>query len=646
MKRAVQIVMLIAAAALPRLGAAQAVDPAPLSFDLERLELNPSGNGSAVVGSAELLPAGTFRSAVLAHYANEPLLLVADDQVRGRIIRERLTLHLMRQYSVAQRVELAILLPIVVFQSGDDLTGAGLHRLAPGGLSSPVLSARIGLLRSADGSPIDLAVQFASALPFGNAYAFARNPGFSLAPRMMASMKVLDQWMINAEGGASLRPPVTLGDLTIHNELNANIGIATLNQGLRGELALRGGYYFNKAPNSLEVLAGARYGLTDRIDLTTVVSYGALRTPGTPLFRILFGASFLESSKASGTQPSTPAPTPVLISQASKPPDSVTKTDQARKPGEFESQKPGGNTVLTVANQASNKPVCTPGQSHDPKACPELDLDNDGLKNSADTCPAAAEDKDGFQDADGCPDPDNDADTVADAQDKCPTEAGPVDREGCPLPDEDKDGVEDSQDGCPKIAGPADRKGCPLSDTDGDGILDSADGCPSDKGPLEARGCPVKDTDGDKIPDHLDNCPNEAGTAKNRGCAAAEKQLVYITREKLVITDTVHFATNSARVLPKSFLLLKQVARVIKDHPEIRKVIVEGHTDNVGNALKNLRLSQQRADSIRRYLVLQGISPSRLEAKGYGHTRPIMPNLMPRGRAANRRVEFTIPEAE
>ncbi|MDQ3265490.1 MAG: OmpA family protein [Myxococcota bacterium] len=601
------------------------VAASPSTFDLERLELNPSGLGSLVVGAGELLPASSFRSAVIAHYENEPLLLMANGQRQGKLVQERLTLHLMRQYSLAQRVEFALILPIVVFQAGDRLQYPGVpEQIATGGLASPVLSARVALLRSMDGWPLDAALQVSTALPFGNPNAFARNPGLTFAPRLLLSRRLLDWVMVSGEFGGLLRPPVTLGDEGIHNELSANAAVSSLTGALRGELALRSGYYFEKAPSSVEVLAGVRYALTDRIELTTVASAGLLRTPGTPLFRVLFGASFLEGTKFQDLN--RPATRPQLVQLPADTTAPVAKVDA--KP---EDKKPS---------------PCVAGQSHDPKACPDLDLDNDGIKNSADTCPGAAEDKDGFQDADGCPDPDNDADTVPDAQDKCPNEAGPVDREGCPLPDEDKDGVEDSLDDCPKIAGPADRKGCPLSDTDGDGILDSADGCPSDKGPLEARGCPVKDTDGDKVPDHQDNCPTEAGTAKNRGCAPAQKQLVYITREKLVITDTVHFATNSARVLPKSFLLLKQVARVIKDHPEIRKVVVEGHTDNVGNALKNLRLSQQRADSVRRYLVLQGVSSSRLEAKGYGHTRPIMPNLMPRGRAANRRVEFTIPEAD
>jgi outer membrane protein OmpA-like peptidoglycan-associated protein len=93
-----------------------------------------------------------------------------------------------------------------------------------------------------------------------------------------------------------------------------------------------------------------------------------------------------------------------------------------------------------------------------------------------------------------------------------------------------------------------------------------------------------------------------------------------------------------------SFTLLNQVAQVIKTHPEIKKLRVEGHTDSVGKPDANQRLSEARAKSVRDYLVKQGVGAERLESVGFGQTKPIAPNETARGREANRRVEFMIVE--
>lgn len=120
-----------------------------------------------------------------------------------------------------------------------------------------------------------------------------------------------------------------------------------------------------------------------------------------------------------------------------------------------------------------------------------------------------------------------------------------------------------------------------------------------------------------------------------------KKSKVYIEKEKIVITETIHFETGKAVILPISYSILNAVAEVLKQNPTI-KVRVEGHTDSVGSDEFNLRLSQARADAVMKYLISQGISPDRLEARGYGETMPIADNSTPEGRAKNRRVEFTI----
>jgi outer membrane protein OmpA-like peptidoglycan-associated protein len=143
----------------------------------------------------------------------------------------------------------------------------------------------------------------------------------------------------------------------------------------------------------------------------------------------------------------------------------------------------------------------------------------------------------------------------------------------------------------------------------------------------------------------LDNCPDEPGAAENHGCK--DKQLVALSAEKIEILDKVYFATGKARIRAQSYRLLDNVAAVLAAHPEIAKVRVEGHTDDQGDDGENLRLSQERADAVRAYLVGKGkVDAARLEAAGYGETRPIKDNATDEGRAENRRVEFVIvPQA-
>jgi outer membrane protein OmpA-like peptidoglycan-associated protein len=184
---------------------------------------------------------------------------------------------------------------------------------------------------------------------------------------------------------------------------------------------------------------------------------------------------------------------------------------------------------------------------------------------------------------------------------------------------------------------------CPDLDDDHDGIINSKDECPLEPGPLATHGCP--DRDGDGVPDKYDNCPDEPGPASNQGCPVTNKQTVVITKQQLEIKQKVYFDIGKTVVLPRSFGLLDDVARVIKAHPEMA-IVVAGHTDNTGNAQRNRELSQARAEAVRDYLIKKGVAPDRVQAKGYGPDRPIAPNATAPGRARNRRVEFRLGEQQ
>ena len=214
--------------------------------------------------------------------------------------------------------------------------------------------------------------------------------------------------------------------------------------------------------------------------------------------------------------------------------------------------------------------------------------------------------------------------------------------------DRDGDGVPDAEDRCPAVMGdpdaPAARRGCPL-DRDSDGIADADDRCIDVPGVAAEdptrNGCPP-DSDGDGIIDAEDRCPTQSGARSDdpakMGCPTA----VRIAGTQIAITEQVNFATGDATIEASSFGLLKQVAKVLNDHPEIVRVAVDGHTDNVGQEQTNLALSRRRAVAVVRWLVENGVDERRLETRGFGPRRPIADNDTDEGRAKNRRVELTI----
>ncbi len=180
-------------------------------------------------------------------------------------------------------------------------------------------------------------------------------------------------------------------------------------------------------------------------------------------------------------------------------------------------------------------------------------------------------------------------------------------------------------------------------DRDHDGIPDAKDLCPDLPGTPEMDGCP--DRDGDFIPDPEDKCPDQPGPAQNDGCPV-EGPVVELTTDRLSLKDSIHFDTDRDTIKPESNPILDSIATLLRDHPELTRVRVEGHTDNRGTAAYNKDLSQRRARSVVRALVQRGIAAERLRSEGYGFDRPVADNRTALGRAKNRRVEFTILEEQ
>ncbi len=254
----------------------------------------------------------------------------------------------------------------------------------------------------------------------------------------------------------------------------------------------------------------------------------------------------------------------------------------------------------------------------DKNGCP-FDRDSDGVADYIDICPFVA----GTSICNGCPDADGDG--IRDFDDKCPTVRGLAKYFGCP--DTDGDDIQDSEDKCPEVAGLAQFSGCP--DSDADGVQDSEDKCPTEAGLVALAGCPDRDKDG--ITDKDDKCPDVYGVKSNNGCPDYSQWEV----------QSIKFETGSDRIKKESFPIIDNVINILKEHSNYTAEI-NGHTDNQGDANANQKLSQKRADAVKKYMAKKGITESRMTATGFGETKPIADNKTTEGRNKNRRVVFKI----
>lgn len=121
---------------------------------------------------------------------------------------------------------------------------------------------------------------------------------------------------------------------------------------------------------------------------------------------------------------------------------------------------------------------------------------------------------------------------------------------------------------------------------------------------------------------------------------------VEVTAAAIVINEKILFEVDKAVIRPESFDLMNEITTVIKDNPRIKKISIEGHTDDDGKAGYNKKLSQRRADSVMKYLVEHGVEAERLVAVGFGEDKPLVENDSPENKEKNRRVEFIIVEQD
>jgi outer membrane protein OmpA-like peptidoglycan-associated protein len=569
-------------------------------FPVERFRPAIDGTGVLDVDSGQVGEHLQWTVGAFANYALNPLVFVnADGERVGSLVSHRIGLDVIAAISLIDWLEVGVDIPTVLFQTRDSsvsnlLTTPG--ELSAIGVGDMRLLSKVRLLRARDGQFVDLAIIPAitvpTGFPGGDTGSYLGEGQVTFAPELAVSRDFGE----HEPGGAGLRLAANLGYRFRPEERDF------VNVKLGHELTARLGAAYRLASSPLMFEASANAATSTFTPFTSGLEENPLE--------VIVGASydvmpFLRLTGGVGKG---------IISGVGTP----------------DVRALFGVRLIPVVDD---------------------DRDDDGIKNAADTCPDDPEDKDGFKDDDGCPDVDNDNDGILDTADKCRDVAEDADSfedaDGCPDPDNDKDGILDVDDKCVNEPGVPELQGCPIPpviDTDKDGLPDDADRCPTAAGPKSTRGCP--DTDGDGFVDVDDKCPTEPeninGVEDEDGCPDKGKSAVKLTREKIEILDKVYFDVNKDTIQARSFSLLDQVASVLKAHPELTTVRVEGHTDSDGKDEANLDLSDRRAKAVQRYLVDKGVAAERLQAVGYGETRPVKPNTNKTNKEANRRVEFVI----
>ena len=622
------------------------------TVDIQLFHPTAGGTNFLSTESGNVNPHLMISTGLHINYARSPLEVrvissTGDQRDVGAVVKNRIDLSLLGAVGLFDIGEIGLSLPLIT-QSGLDNNALNNANINVGIQSLPGFSQgdlriipKVRVLNYQDGLA-SLAIVPTVVLPTAGQAEYAGEKGVVLSPSIAFSSNV-GPFRAGMNLGYTFRERSQIQTLVIDDELFYKFaGAFDLLMGkgdnplevvaeLHGKVPLQDGAgvgvdpsiadEFDKARKPLEFDIGVRIPLGSLL-LTAGGGGGLLPGYGAPAPRVFVGLSYLSGSTK------------------------AVDTDEDGVP-DFQDQCPDRKEDVDTFE--------------DGDGCPDIDNDEDGVLDEDDQCPLAAEDRDEYNDEDGCPEPDNDEDGFLDADDTCPVDAEDKDdfedSDGCPDPDNDKDEVLDVDDACPMEAedkdGFKDFDGCPEPDNDGDGLADLNDLCPNhaeDKDNVaDDDGCP-EDNDGDGIADEVDKCPNKAeiynGIEDEDGCPEKlkKKSLVEVTEEKIEIKEKVFFRSGRSTILKKSFNLLDQVASVLKNFKHLTKVRIEGHTDSRGSKRRNRRLSEQRAEAVKKYLVGKGIAIERLEAIGHGPDKPVASNRTRKGREQNRRVEFVIAE--
>ncbi len=645
-----RILSLIAATAIlasPALASAQDTntDPAATSFQVEHFEPLPSqGTNILSVGKSDILKHLKPSGGLFVHYVDDPLVLVNEadsEDVPAKFISNQLKTEIWGSFGLFNIAEIGFVFPLVAYQSGDQLTQIGIDESIDGfALQDPRIVPKVQILNPEKFGGFGIAVIAPLYVPLGDDGTFNSDGSLRWEPRLVLDWRHESGVAIAGNAAYQLRPETTSRNLVINDVVRYGVGlelptgveqmriIGTLfgNVQLEDDRVIDAMTLGENRSSPMEALGGLQFYLPANLVLNFGGGAGLTKGVGSPDFRVF--ASIGYTPRAADRD---------------------------------------NDGILDKDDQCPDDPEDR-DDFQDEDGCPDLDNDNDTILDVEDECPMDPEDIDTFEDENGCPDPDNDEDKILDVEDRCPLEPGVPEKQGCPMRDGDGDGLVDEQDTCPTEPEDFDQfqddDGCPDPDNDEDKILDINDSCPMEpelmNGVEDEDGCPEKDTDKDGIIDPIDKCPTEPetynGVEDEDGCPDG-KQTVIITETEIKILEKVFFDTNKATIKKVSYPLLDTVATVLGQNPQVTRIRIEGHTDDMGKDSYNLKLSKERAAAVREYLKDKGIDPDRLESEGFGEERPLCQDIPKKQlgkrskktdikncRADNRRVEFKIVE--
>jgi outer membrane protein OmpA-like peptidoglycan-associated protein len=558
---------------------------------LDRFDPAPAGDRLFGVPSPYAAGSPDLHLMLLADYAHNPLVIktLPSGNNVGAVVKNQLFLHLDGGVSLWDRLFLNVDLP-VGFEGGDSPTAAGQPFSSPSGavLGDLRLGFRVRLWGEYH-DPFQIAVGGYLWAPTGAKDAFVSTGSVRGLPQLIVGGRIAERVIWSGALGPEIQAAETYAGVGQGTQFKWGAGAGVLLLDNR-HLQLGAELYGDLTPRDLqkrstnaELLFHVRYRVIDDLEIGAGAGPGLSAGIGTPDVR----------------------------------------------------------SILMVAY--------TPEQKRD--------RDHDGIPDVDDACPDVPGVHSDDPSKNGCPiPPDRDHDGIPDVDDACPDVPGvhsdDPKKNGCPIPkDRDNDGIPDDEDACPDVKGVRTNdpktNGCP-PDRDGDGIPDAEDACPDVKGVRtddpKTNGCP-SDRDHDGIPDSEDACPDVPGIKTNdpatNGCPETK---VKFTANEIYILEQVEFDVDRATIKKVSDKLLDEVAGVLRDHPEILKIEVQGHTDSRGAPAHNKILSGQRADAVRKALTKRGIAAARLTSKGFGQDKPIADNATDAGRQKNRRVQFIILE--
>lgn len=570
---------------------------------IDRFEPAPAGD-SFFTTSHPRAPrdsSGTIYAGLAAEYALRPLVFqrpAGATEPGFGIVDHLVVLHAQAAGEVVRRVFLDFDLPFVAPISGSNPL---LSRVVQGGVlegvavGDPRFGLRLRLAGEADRDPLSVyfgAQGFFGFLQSSKRRQFATDEEFrgrlylSLAGRggpIRWSLTTGYHARPRLDLGRAFDPTMTDGPI-VASELFANAGVAwtffmeRASVGLEGWVQTPAERMFARFNVAAEVMATGRFKPTPWLELALGLGPGLTRAVGTPAFRAVFSATFLAYDGAQVPRRSAVEDDLLAMRESRRSADSTTARSNDG------ATRAVGQAALARAPRTEADP-CPLGERCDERM---LDRDGDGVLSPIDVCPNVP--------AGAVPDPT---------------------RAGCPDPDRDGDGVVDHRDAC--VTEPAGPRPDPLR-----------------------AGCPLVDRDNDNVADVVDHCPDQPGAPSpdptRNGCPS----LVRLESGALRILQQVYFDTNRATIQPRSFPLLQAVADAMRARTDVRRVSVEGHTDDRGDIERNVDLSVRRATAVMLWLVSHNVEPARLEAHGYGPTRPVVANRTPQDRERNRRVEFRV----